>query len=486
MTPPLLAHRIGDEWVAETPGAEDRNPADPDDVVAVVSSATPEHLRAAAAAARDALPAWSAMPAPARGEILFRAAALLSERAEQVGRDLAREEGKTLAEGIGETRRAASILRYFASQTTEPIGEVYASATPGTRLFTQRTPVGVVAAITPWNFPIAIPAWKIAPALAYGNTVLFKPAAATPLVANHLVAALVDAGLPAGVLAMLFAGGAQVQEAWIDSGAVDAVTFTGSEAVGRRLQAAAVAVHAKVQVELGGKNAVIVAPDADLARASELIVRGAMASAGQKCTATSRVIAIGDALEPLRSAIAARVAALQAGNPLDPATSLGPLIDEAACERVAGMVAEAEAGGARVIARPGVPDRGAFHPPVVLDGVDPGSRIAQEEVFGPVVGLIAAADLDEALRVHNGVAYGLSGSIFTRDLATAEAYIAAARVGIVHVNGETAGAEPHVPFGGTKGSSSWSREQGKAAAEFFTQTRTVYVEGLPALGPFDR
>ncbi|MFN8619972.1 MAG: aldehyde dehydrogenase family protein [Chloroflexota bacterium] len=486
MTAPLLAHRIGDEWVAETPGAEDRNPANPDDVIALVSAGTQEHLEAAARHAREALPAWAGTPAPARGEILFKAANLLYERAEMIGRDLAREEGKTLAEGIGETRRAASILRYFAGQTSEPIGEVYASATPGTRLYTQRGPVGVVATITPWNFPIAIPAWKIAPALAYGNTVLFKPATATPLTANHLVAALVDAGLPAGVLAMVFADGASVTERWIESGAVDAVSFTGSEAVGRRLQGAAYGRHAKVQLELGGKNAVIVAPDADIARAAEMIVRGAMASAGQKCTATSRVIAIGSVAGPLREAIAEKVSALRPGDPTDPATTFGPVIDDAARERIAGMVADAEREGARVVLRREVPERGAFHPATVLEDVTPEMRIAHEEVFGPVVGILPVADLDAAIRLHNAVAYGLSGSIFTRDLATAETFIATARVGLVHVNGETAGAEPHVPFGGMKGSSSWSREQGKAASEFYTQTRTVYVEGLPARGPFDR
>lgn len=486
MSAPLLAHRIGDEWVTETPCSEDRNPARPDDVVALVPRAHDVQLRDAAAAARAALPAWAATPAPARGEILFRAAALLAERAEQVGRDLAREEGKTLGEGIGETRRAAAILRYFAGQTSEPIGEVYASASAGTRLYTQRGPVGVVAAITPWNFPIAIPAWKVAPALAYGNTVLFKPAGATPLLGNHLVTALVDSGIPSGVVNLLFADGESVEREWIASGAVDALSFTGSEGIGRRLQAAAVAVHIKVQLELGGKNAVVVTQDADIARAAELIVRGAMASAGQKCTATSRVIAIGSALGPLREAVVDRVRALRIGDPLDPATTLGPLIDDAACDRVAAMISDAEGEGAQVVVRPDVPGYGAFHAPVVLDGVHQGMRIARDEVFGPVVAFLAAADLDEALRIHNDVAYGLSGSIFTRDLATAEAFVAAARVGMVHVNGETAGAEPHVPFGGMKGSGSWSREQGRAAADFYTQSKTVYVEGLPTLGPFDR
>ncbi len=486
MTASLLAHRIGDEWVAQLPGREDRDPYRTHEVVAYVSPATSDHLRAAAAAARAALPAWAATPAPARGEILFRAAALLAERAEAIGRDLVREEGKTIAEAVGETRRAAAIVRYFAGQASEPIGALYASGNRGTRLYTERMPLGVVAVITPWNFPIAIPAWKIAPALAFGNSVLFKPAGPAPLTGNHLVSALVDAGLPAGVLNMVFADGAAVEREWIATGASDAVTFTGSEAVGRRIQATAIGAHAKVQLEMGGKNAVIVAPDADLPRAADLIVRGAMASAGQKCTATSRVITYGGVTAPLREAIGERVRALRAGDPLDPATTLGPLIDVAARDRVAGMVAEAEASGARAIARSDGAAPPTFHPAVVLDGVTPGMRIAREEVFGPVLGLMEAADLDEALRIHNGVAHGLSGSIFTRDLATAEAFVATARVGMVHVNGETAGAEPHVPFGGMGDSSSWSREQGKSAAEFFTQTRTVSVEGLPTLGPFDR
>jgi aldehyde dehydrogenase (NAD+) len=486
VTASLLAHRIGDEWVAQLPGREDRDPYRTDEVVAYVSPATSEHLQAAASAARAALPAWAATPAPVRGEILFRAAALLAERAASIGRDLTREEGKTLVEGMAETRRAAAILRYFAGQASEPVGELYASATPGTRLFTQRIPLGVVAVITPWNFPIAIPAWKIAPALAFGNTVLFKPAGLTPLTGNHLVTALVDAGLPPGVINMVFADGAAVERDWVASGAVDGVTFTGSEIVGRRLQATAIGSHAKVQLEMGGKNGVIVAPDADVSRAADMIVRGAMASAGQKCTATSRVITFGGVTGPIRDAVSERVKALTAGDPLDPSTTLGPLVDLDARERVAGMVADAQAAGARVVARSSVPDIATFHPALVLDGAAPSMAIAQDEVFGPVVAFLEVADLDEALRVHNDVAYGLSGSIFTRDLATAEAFIATARVGLVHVNGETAGAEPHVPFGGMRGSSSWSREQGRSAVEFFTQTRTVYLEGLPTLGPFDR
>lgn len=483
--PILLRHRIGDAWVEGADHLDDRNPARPDEIVARAPRGSSGTADAALAAARAALRGWARMPAPARGEILFRAASLLAERAETIGAELTREEGKTLAEGIGETRRAAAILRYFAGRTLEPIGEVYPSATPGTRIHTLRQPVGVVAAITPWNFPIAIPAWKIAPALAYGNTVVFKPAGATPLTAHRFVEALIDAGLPAGVLNLVHAPGLAVAASWLVPGGVDALSFTGSEAVGRGLQAAAVATHAKVQLELGGKNAVVVAEDADVDRAAEFIVRGAMASAGQKCTATSRVIAIGAVGGPLREALVARVEALVPGDPLAATTTLGPVIDDAARDRIAGLVADGERAGARAVGLRSVPGDGAFAPAIVLDGATPDMAVAREEIFGPVVALLAARDLPEALRIHDAVAYGLSGSIFTRDLATADTFVHAARVGIVHVNGETAGAEPHVPFGGMKGSSSWSREQGHEAEAFYTQTKTVYVDGLPGAGLFD-
>ena len=487
-TPPLLTHRIGDEWIAETPCGEIRNPAIPDEVVALVSAGHPaHHLAAAAAAARAALPAWSAMPAPARGEILFRAGALLAERAERIGRDLAREEGKTLAEGIGETRRAAAILRYFAGQTSEPIGEVYASATPGTRLYTQRYPVGVVAAITPWNFPIAIPAWKIAPALAYGNTVLFKPAGATPLTAHHLVS---GAGRCRAATGRPVAGvrGRRVRRGCLgrESGAVDAVTFTGSE-TGRppaAVRPPARSTHA-CSWSWAARTPSSWRPTPTSARAADSIVRGAMASAGQKCTATSRVIAIGEC----HSTAPRGDRGASHGTPgRRPDRSCD---DPGACHRRRGPGPRRGAwsrtrrrtGRASSSARP-CRRCGAFHPATVIDGVTPGMRIAQDEVFGPVVALMAAADLDEAHPPpQRGWRTACPGSIFTRDLATAEAFIATARVGLVHVNGETAGAEPHVPFGGMKGSSSWSREQGKSAADFFTQTKTVYVEGLPSLGP---
>ncbi len=485
MTEPVrVQHRIGGSWRGD-PVTPDRNPADDREIVALSPKGTAIDAQDALEAARGALAAWARMPALARGEILFRAAELLTTRAETVGRELALEEGKTLAEGIGETRRAATILRYFAGQTAAPTGEMFGSAVAGTRMHTLRQPVGVVAAITPWNFPIAIPAWKVAPALAFGNTVLLKPAGATPLTAFRLVEALVDAGLPDGVLNLVYASGADVSAAWIRPGGIDALSFTGSEAVGRALQRQSHDGHIKVQLEMGGKNAVVVMPDADLERTSLLIARGAYASAGQKCTATSRVIAVGSVAGPLREALAERIRLLVPGDPLAPETSLGPVIDHEAVQRIALMVNQAVARGARVVARTTSPSIGSFTPAVLLDGIGPLDPIAQEEVFGPVASIIEVPDLEAAMRVHNAVAYGLSASIFTNDLAAAEMFIQSARAGILHVNGETAGAEPHVPFGGMLGSSSWSREQGRSAEEFYTQVKTVYLDGLPGVGLFD-
>jgi alpha-ketoglutaric semialdehyde dehydrogenase len=481
-----LRHRIADRWETDGDLVDDLNPARYGVVVARTPVTGARVVAQAAMAARAALPDWSRLPAPARGEILFRTGEILAERADALGRELSSEEGKTLSEGVGEVRRAAAIFRYAAGRTLEPIGSVYASATPGSRITTIRQPIGVVAVITPWNFPIAIPAWKIAPAIAHGNTVVFKPASATPLLASRLVEALVDAGLPPGVVNLVFAPGAAVTSAWIEGGAVDALSFTGSEAVGRELQALAVARGIKVQLELGGKNAVVVDTSADLDRAADLIVRGAMASAGQKCTATSRVIPVGGVRGPLLERLVDRVTRLVPGDPLDPETTLGPVVDRQAHDRILATVDQAVRDGARVAGTsPGDP-RGSFVPATILDEVAAEMTIAHAEVFGPVLSVIGAPTLDAAIRTHNQVAYGLSGSIFTRDLEAAATFIEAARVGIVHVNGETAGAEPHVPFGGMKASSSWSREQGHAADEFYTQTKTVYVDGLPVIGPWDR
>jgi aldehyde dehydrogenase (NAD+) len=343
-----------------------------------------------------------------------------------------------------------------------------------------REPLGVVAAITPWNFPIAIPAWKLAPALAFGNAVVLKPSELTPLSAVALAEALWEGGVPREALHVVCGDPQEVGGALCADPAVRALTFTGSAAVGRTLQRDAVARGLKVQLELGGKNPVVVLDDAVLDQAVEQTVRGAMMSTGQKCTATSRVIVTPGIRDAFVEALVARVAALRVGDPLDPATDVGPLVSAAQRERVLGYLAGAARDGLAPAVGGRAPDRpGWFVEPTVYLDVDPASTLAQEEIFGPVAGVIEAADLEEALAIANAVPYGLSASVFTRDLGRVHRFVRGIEAGVVHVNGETAGTEPQVPFGGMKASSSHSREQGRAAVEFFTAVKTVYVD-MPA------
>jgi len=399
-----------------------------------------------------------------------------------VGRDLTREEGKTLAEGIGETRRAVAILRYYAGETLQPDGETYPSASPATFLYARREPVGVVVAITPWNFPIAIPAWKIAPALAYGNTVVWKPAEIVPLTATHLLRALIDAGLPPGVLNLVIGKGSEVGDTLVTHEAVDAITFTGSNSVGRRLQLKATERGKKVQLELGGKNPAVVLADADLDHAAEHVARGAFLSAGQKCTATSRVIVEAPALDAFQERLVALATSWKLGDPLDAATRVGPLASEAQLETVSGYLEQGARDGARVLAggrRATDLGDGYYVPPTVLAGLSPESKVVREEIFGPVAAVIPAAGYAEAVALANDTPFGLTASLFTRDLGKALRFAADIRTGVVKINQESAGLEFQVPFGGMKDSSSGSREQGKAAREFFTQWKTVYLDLPP-------
>ncbi len=477
---------IAGEWRPAASGAtfEDRNPADGDDLVGRFASSEAEEVGAAVAAAAEAADGWRRTSAIARANFLHKAANILEGRIRQVGRELTREEGKTLKEGIGETTRAVQILRYFAGEAQQPTGEHYPSATPATLLYTVREPLGVVAVITPWNFPIAIPAWKIAPALAFGNTLVFKPASATPLCAVRLVEALAEAGLPPGVLNLVTGGAAEVGDPLVRDDRVVGISFTGSNAVGSDLRRLAAERGAKLQLELGGKNPAIVLADADVDHALGHVVAGAMMSAGQKCTATSRAIVERPLVEQFTERLSQSIGSLTVGDPLAEGTQIGPLIDERAAERVAGEIDAAKEGGARLVAgggrlRDNGRGKGAFVAPTLFGDVDPGSRLGQEELFGPVLGVIPVDGMEEAVAVANTVRFGLSASIFTCDLGKALAFVQEIQAGIVHVNSETAGAEPHVPFGGMKGSSSYSREQGKSAREFFTQVKTVYLDPPP-------
>jgi aldehyde dehydrogenase (NAD+) len=467
-------------WRAGSEVLEDRNPAHPDEVVAEVRAADAALATEAVEAAAAAFPGWRATPAPSRGEILRKAADLLEARAADVGRDLAREEGKTLAEAVGETGRAVAILRYYAGQTLEPDGDTYPSHSPETFLYARREPIGVVSAITPWNFPIAIPAWKLAPALAYGCAVVWKPAELVPLTAVHLVAALVDAGLPDGVLNLVLGRSSVVGDALVTHDAVAAITFTGSNEVGRAIQLKAIERGKKAQLELGGKNPAVVLADADLDQAAEQVARGAFLSAGQKCTATSRVIVERDALEEFSDLLVERASGWKVGDPLQPETRVGPLASAAQLERVHGYLELASEEGGTDLAGGGDGDaEGYYVRPSVLAGLAPESRVATEEIFGPVATLLPADSFEEALGLADATPFGLTASVFTRDLGKALHFAGAVRAGVVKVNQETAGLEFHVPFGGMKASSSGSREQGKVAREFFTEWKTVYID-LPA------
>jgi alpha-ketoglutaric semialdehyde dehydrogenase len=476
-SPAQLRSYVDGSWQGVGATLDDLNPARPREVVAEVHSADAELAADAIRAARQAFASWRDMPAPARGDILRRAAELLEQRADDVGRDLAREEGKTLAEGVGETRRAVAILRYYAGQTLEPDGETYPSASAATFLYARREPIGVVLAITPWNFPIAIPAWKIAPALAYGNCVVWKPAELVPLTAVHLVQALADAGLPDGVLNLVLGRSSEIGEALL-AGGVEALTFTGSNEVGRRLQLQAVAAGAKVQLELGGKNPAVVLADADLEVAAEQVARGAFLSAGQKCTATSRVIVERAVAEQLADGLVERAAGWRLGDPLDPETKVGPLASAAQLERVTGFLDLARSEGGEALAGgEAVDDDGGYYVrPTVLAGLAHDSSVVRDEIFGPVAVLLPVDSYEEAVALANDTPFGLSAAVFTRDLGLALRFAKDVRAGVVKVNQESAGLELHVPFGGTKSSSSGSREQGRAAREFFTEWKTVYID----------
>lgn len=478
---------IAGEWRPAASGEtfENRNPADTDDLVGVFAASGPEDVERAIAAAAEAAESWRRTSAIARAGILFKAAQILESRVNEVGRDLTREEGKTLKEGIGETTRAVQILRYFAGEAQQPSGEHYPSASPQTLLYTEREPLGVVGIITPWNFPIAIPAWKIAPALAFGNTIAFKPASDTPLCAVRFVEALAEAGLPRGVLNLVTGSASRVGEPLVRDERIIGISFTGSNAAGRELRRIAAERGAKLQLELGGKNPAIVMADADVEHALTHVVNGAMLSTGQKCTATSRAIVERSLVGQFTERLAERIGGLTVGNPLAAETQIGPVITAQAAERIAREIEEARAGGANLLVGGGRIEgdgraRGHFVAPTLFGDVDPASHLGQEELFGPVLGVIPVDGLDEAIAVANQVRFGLSASLFTRDLGQALAFVQGIQAGVVHVNSETAGAEPQVPFGGMKGSSSYSREQGKAAREFFTQVKTVYIDPPPA------
>jgi alpha-ketoglutaric semialdehyde dehydrogenase len=476
---PELGSYIDGEWRRGPDERPDTNPANPAEQVAVVFQAESAMAEQAVAAAAAAAPRWRTVSAPARGEILRKTAELLDARAPGIARDLTREEGKTLAESLREVRLAANVFRYYAAQTLDADGETFPSHDADMLLYARREPVGVVAVITPWNFPVSLPSWKIAPALAYGNAVVWKPADLVPLVSVHITTALADAGLPPGVFNLLLGKGSQVGNALVDSPAVGALTFTGSTSTGRALQLRTATSSKKIQLELGGKNPAVVLADADLEHAARQISIGAFGASGQKCTATSRVVVDRSVSDALVDRLVALAGSWRLGDPLDDATTMGPLASEDQLESVLGHLETARREGGTPVfggARSDGPlADGYFVPPTVFCDVAPTAAVAREEIFGPVVAVIPVADYDEALAVANDTPYGLTASVFTNDLSRALHFATESRTGVVRINQGTSGMEYHVPFGGMKDSGVGDRELGKAARAFYTESKTVYL-----------
>jgi aldehyde dehydrogenase (NAD+) len=479
---PTLRSFVGGVWRPGETEVPDENPAQPTEVLATVSQADAALASAAVDVASAALRAWARTSAPSRGELLRATAELVDLRAEEIARDLTREEGKTLAESLRETRLAAKVLRYYAAQTLDPEGETYPSHQADMLLYTRREPLGVVSIVTPWNFPISLPAWKIASALAFGNTVVWKPAEIVPHTAVHLTRALVDAGLPDGVLNLVLGKGSRVGDVLVTHPDVSGVTFTGSTPVGHAIRALATAGGKKVQLELGGKNPVVVLADGDLALAAEQISIGAFGATGQKCTATSRVLVERSVADELVERLKEQADGWALGDPVDAATTMGPLASSDQLDTVLAYLDVARREGARAVtggerSRGPLAD-GYFVGPTVLVDVDPGHTVAREEIFGPVVAVLPVGSFEEAIAIANDTPFGLSASLFTNDLSKAMRFTRESRTGIVRVNSGTSGQEYHMPFGGAKDSGYGQREQGKAARDFFTELKTVYL-GLP-------
>ena len=479
--PPRLASHIAgvaresasDTWLDSV------NPSDASDIVARVPEGTPDDVHAALAAANDALPKWRALTGMQRAEHLYKWAAVVADRQEALAQAMAREVGKPIAEARGEAARGVVILRYYAGEAVRPLGSVIPSQIPGAMQFTLQEPLGVVALITPWNFPVAIPLWKAAPALAFGNTVVLKPSEMSAHVATLLAESATAAGLPAGVFNVLLGAGRTAGDILIRQPTARAVSFTGSMRVGTQVATVAAKRNVRFQTEMGGKNVAIVLADADVAQAASLVAAGAMRYAGQKCTATSRVI-VERSLEPkFLDALRAQVSAMVLGPVTDASAAVGPLISEATRASIHAVL---DAAHAEPVYEGKLPSGGEFakgfwFAPTIVRGGSPDADLAQRELFGPVLVTFAADDLAHALDLANGTPYGLSASLFTRDIKAAMTYIPRIQAGLVRVNGDTTGVDPHAPFGGMKGSSSGSREQGPAAREFYTETKTVQLNG---------
>lgn len=474
---------IGGKWVDSVSGRTYPiyNPAHKNTALGEFQTSGGDDALTAVEAAHEALAGWSGTPAPARAAILFRALDIMRERADDIARTITLEEGKPIADAEGEVKRAMNIIEYAAGEGRRMFGYTTPSELPNTVAYTVRRPLGVVAIITPWNFPIAIPAWKIAPALICGNTLVFKPASSTPLSAVKLVEVFHDAGLPDGVLNLVTGPGGSVGNALVESPEVKGISFTGSTEIGTSIYTEGARRLKKVQCEMGGKNAVILLADADMDKALGGIIQGAFGSTGQRCTATSRVIVEDSVYGQFMDQVVDRTAKLKIGDGLDPTVDVSPLASQNQFDTVMEYIGIGAEEGANLAygghsLTGGVYDQGYYVEPTIFTDVALDMRIAQEEIFGPVLTVFQAGGIEEAIQVSNSVEFGLSSSVYTRDITEAFKYIDTVETGMVHVNAPTLGGEVHLPFGGLKSSGVGQREQGTEAFDFFSETISVYID----------
>lgn len=474
---------INGQW--ETVDAElirSFNPAEMNEVVGEMQSSSEKDVELAVEAAKKASKSWKRLGYVERGNFLYKVANEIEKNLEEIAETLTREMGKTLPEAIGETSRGIAILRYYASEGMRKQGDVIPATDQSALMYTKREPIGVVGIITPWNFPVAIPIWKIAPALIYGNTVVFKPATESAITAFKVIECFVKAGLPEGVLNFVTGSGRTVGNALITNETINGITFTGSESTGELVAEAATKNSVKFQLEMGGKNPVIVMDDANLDEAVSGIISGAFKSTGQKCTATSRVIVEEGIYDELKNRIVDEVKGIKVGNGLEEDTWMGPCASASQMETVLDYISIGKKEGANLLIGgerlvEGELEKGYYVSPTVFENVTSDMRIASEEIFGPVIGLIKVKNVTEAIEVANSTRYGLSASLYTSNIAKAMEYIEDIESGMVRVNSESAGVELQAPFGGMKFSSTGSREQGEAAKEFYTTSKTVLIKG---------
>ena len=482
--PPVYKNYIDGEWSESRSGGviEDHNPANTDELIGIFPASSDKDVAAAVDAAKGAFGKWRLTPAPKRAEILFRAAEILVERKEDYAVQMTREMGKVLAETRGDVQEAIDMTYLMAGEGRRMFGQTTPSELPNKFAMSERVPVGVVGLITPWNFPMAIPSWKVMPALVCGNTLVLKPAEDTPLSTYNLVQALEEAGLPAGVLNVVFGEGPSAGAPLLTNPDLNAVSFTGSTEVGRIVSQAAAPTFKKLHLEMGGKNIIIVMEDANLDLAIDGAIWGGFGTTGQRCTAASRVAVHQSVYREFREKFVERAKELKAGDGLDPATNMGPLVNEQQLQTTMKYVeignregAKLACGGHRL--EKGGYAKGWFYEPTVFADCEPEMRICQEEIFGPVVALIRPfKTLEEALEIANGVKYGLSASIYTRNVNNAMRARRDLETGIVYVNAPTIGAETHLPFGGTKNTGNGHREAGLAALDFYSDWKTVYID----------